>query len=581
VLLSGQIGELDGECYVVWQLVDTESGRSLAAKRSEGEQLTALADAVLEGVLSALAERCGVEETRETQSVTELTTADSKAYEYYVAGAVALDHRELDEAIRLFESAVMLDTTFALAYFDQAKAHKMRLFYGEALACTERAWRWRSRLSMQDRMRLEAWRKQLFYRPVGAINLYRELHERWPDDKKILNELAYQLMFCGWYKDCLEICERGMALFPNESGFFFYYQIVLTILGRTREALHGARNLVARFPENPNYWDELALRFIGAGFTDSAEATYYKGLEREPGFFSSEAGLAALSYYRGDPEAAHNSFASLIRRADFSPNSKYRLYMGMRMPVGSSWMLYESGKHRQLLDQIDEAGRLLPDPVDQFYHQRYRCTYLLLLGRADEVLHWVDTEVAKLATGDGAAADNMQLIGIAHWTALDFRARALAALDSPDAGRTAAAALMKSVEEFGNNARLQALRVSVQIALKERDSEAALGALDQLMDEAVGMGYEHVAYLEMRAAANRLAGRFEDAVAVHEKLLKIYGGHAVSHYQLGLLYEEMARPIDAAREYRRFLEMWAKADEGLPQLVDAQRRLAELAKTKP
>jgi len=38
----------------------------------------------------------------------------------------------------------------------------------------------------------------------------------------------------------------------------------------------------------------------------------------------------------------------------------------------------------------------------------------------------------------------------------------------------------------------------------------------------------------------------------------------------------MNRPADAEREYTTFLEMWSKADEDLPQLLDARQRLANL-----
>jgi tetratricopeptide (TPR) repeat protein len=86
---------------------------------------------------------------------------------------------------------------------------------------------------------------------------------------------------------------------------------------------------------------------------------------------------------------------------------------------------------------------------------------------------------------------------------------------------------------------------------------------------------------EARARAHRMAGQLDEAEAVYNELLRVYGGHALSHYELGVIYEEMKRPQDAKQEFTKFLDMWSKADEALPQLVDAQRRLAKLVRTNP
>jgi tetratricopeptide (TPR) repeat protein len=75
------------------------------------------------------------------------------------------------------------------------------------------------------------------------------------------------------------------------------------------------------------------------------------------------------------------------------------------------------------------------------------------------------------------------------------------------------------------------------------------------------------------AEANKLDGKLEEAVSIHSEILRINGGHALSHYELGKLYEEMNRPEDAKRHYERFLEMWKNADEGLPELDYAKKRL--------
>ena len=73
-----------------------------------------------------------------------------------------------------------------------------------------------------------------------------------------------------------------------------------------------------------------------------------------------------------------------------------------------------------------------------------------------------------------------------------------------------------------------------------------------------------------------MQGRLDEAAEVHREMLRIYGGHALSHYELGTIYEEMKRPAEAKKEYAKFLEMWSEADEDLPQLIDARKRLAAL-----
>ena len=81
---------------------------------------------------------------------------------------------------------------------------------------------------------------------------------------------------------------------------------------------------------------------------------------------------------------------------------------------------------------------------------------------------------------------------------------------------------------------------------------------------------------ETTARAYRMAGRLEEAEETHRELLRVFGGHALSHYEFGQIYEEMKRPAEAKKEYEKFLKMWSEADEGLPQLVDAKQRLAAL-----
>jgi len=89
-------------------------------------------------------------------------------------------------------------------------------------------------------------------------------------------------------------------------------------------------------------------------------------------------------------------------------------------------------------------------------------------------------------------------------------------------------------------------------------------------------GWWNVEWREAMARAYVMAGRPEEAAKVHEDMLGLYGGHKLSHYDLARIYEAMGRTEDASGHYRAFLDAWSEADEGVPQVEDAKRRLDAL-----
>jgi len=185
--------------------------------------------------------------------------------------------------------------------------------------------------------------------------------------------------------------------------------------------------------------------------------------------------------------------------------------------------------------------------------------YLLTkIGRAQEAAAWCRSD-------PGCSAAPFML------------AFAALAVDSTEVARAVLSKLREREEDFGYKARRSIRLIAANIALSDHDPETALSFLGELQQFGVNpLSLSGIERRQITAQAYFMAGRPDDAVHELRELSRIYGGNALSHYQLAQMFESMKRPADAKAEYTKFLEMWSQADDGLPQLKDAQTRLASL-----
>jgi tetratricopeptide (TPR) repeat protein len=59
-----------------------------------------------------------------------------------------------------------------------------------------------------------------------------------------------------------------------------------------------------------------------------------------------------------------------------------------------------------------------------------------------------------------------------------------------------------------------------------------------------------------------------------------YISYAIGFYLLGKIYDKKADKQKAIDNYHKFLELWKEADEDLPDLIEAQKRLTHLQEAK-
>jgi tetratricopeptide (TPR) repeat protein len=563
LLLSGQIGAIEGEPYVTWQLVDVATGKSLAARRVAGDNLAVIADQIVGSVLPLLAERSGSPESRAPRSVADMTSKSGEAYEHYTRGVLAGEEMRSVDALREFQTAVDLDSTFALAFFELSRTYDINVEREAARAHAERAWSLRAALGLKDRMRVEAWRERLEGREAEAITVYRELLQRWPDDRDALNDLLFLLYYNWYYDEVLEAAAQGLKLYPDDVIFGLFYGQSLAFTGHSDEALHAMQRYVERHEQNPNAWDALGLRYLAAGMPDTAEVAFRKALAIDPHFFPSQCGLGYCDYVRGDVENAIRTMESLLATSDVTESDRLAVFTDVAFWPGLALLHAEAGRFRNALDAFEEAGRSTSIPQGAtLLHGRTQL--LLRMGRGADALRLAEALIVNADTPQARLAGR------------HYRIRALLATDSLDAARTAASDLLAE-EKRGAPQPFLRLKTTADIAIAEGKPNEAIQALQGMIRHGVPDGGLHdIERRENLAQALHMGGDSKEAVKVLRELLKIYGSHAEAHYQLGMIYQDMGRGAEARTEYEAFLKAWSRADEGLPQVTDARARLEAL-----
>jgi len=570
LLLSGRLTRLADRQYVTWRLVDTGTGQSLAGRRVEGPDWAHLADEIIAGVLPLLFDRSGVTERETPQPVGDLTSHSPRAFEHYVAGVIATKSSQPEQALAELRQATAVDTTFALAYFQMSRVYANLLGGTRDFARTrlyaDKAWAHRDHLGIKDRMRLEAWRARVDIQDAEARSILREMLVRWPDDRETLGDYT-ELLYSHWYfQDALATAELGTELYTDDLDFLTFQHECLTFFGRFDEAAAVARRCTEREPERENLWQKLSAVYLQQAQPDSAEAAARRALAIDPGFVRAQIGLGHCDYVRGDLAGATVQLERIYAREDISTGARIRVLTASSFRPSLSMLYAEAGLLTEALACFDRAQELTDDPLNHVAIDGRRYRALLRLGRPAEVLAWTDS---MLTNGEGRAV---------WFNAKMNEVAALAMVDSLAAARAAVADLLEAEATVGGLARFVALKGRVEIELTEKDSDRALQTLDEIRRNGVPRGCMFdidVRDAEIRAL--RMAGRLADAVTALDELLRLHGGHAIAHYQLGQVYQQLDRAEAAAQQYGTFLTMWSRADAGLPQIADAQHQLAVLS----
>lgn len=537
-VVSGDVARVGDAILLTARVLAPGSGDELASFRTTAEGDEELLDAI-DDLSGEMRSKIGesLRSVAASDALPDVSTHSLEALERYSAAAHGSDRGLISAsvAVRMYEEAVALDSTFAAAHL--AIAVTLANYGGDrerAAEAARAAWRHRGHLPASERLETEAAYHAQLGDPRDAIEAFRSILALEPDAIGATTNLTHLLNYRGRYTESVEHSSSLSAW--DTQPFVWNYMAALTAVGRHADARAVIDSMESALPAHPYHRSTRALQWLMAGRADSATAVLGAGTE--------EAESTTLSWER---------------------------YV-------AAMVLIRQGRLESAYTALDEVERLAGETA---------ASLQLINGLATP---WA---MALLADDPAAARADLEALhdrlGWREMTAynreLSLHAMTWALLDAPDRAREALsdfAAVAPNADPWGRSnaamaeALLLAYRGDPTAASKLASARDAYFCI-RCADAVIAFGYEWIGATDEAIAAweRYLAEPFFDATSF---ILHIFPPAA--HERLAHLYDERGDSTAAVAHYRAFADMWSDADPVLqPRVELARRRVAERATT--
>ena len=560
VMMVGQVGKAGDRLILTAELIDVESGRTLASQQKEAasaSELFALAGAIGAEVRERLGSGAESGSDR-TFDLAQALTASPEAYRQYVAGELALHQLRWPEAIEHFGRAVNEDFTFALAYYRRAFVQGWQGDREGSTASLESGLPHIDRLPKRWQTLYRAYQdydRGAFDAAYDALTELVQSSTDIPDAHYTLGEIHVHVARYRDFRKARELFERALEIDPTYK-VVFYHLIECYIMG---DDIAAARRLAERYrAESPNDPAVIRAEVDILAAEGKIEEAIAKGEESSLGLELAFVHLAAGNWDRAFTLADEGVRSSTGYMTGYALGARAGAQVGR-------------GRLREALDDLEEGAKLW-DTLTSSGGARAHVVRALLLEAAGDIEGAVD-----------AARDAIALEPLAFEGTFYLGRILLDAGKSAEAEEAFARLRERRRESHAPAGEFWEHLLQAEIELAKGNILAANHGLERassLAPEYRHFRAERATLGRVRAASGDRAG----AIAAYREMLKPnIRSRSESPVEATLALYELARLEDqagdvaSAREhYQEFLDRWGEADLPIGAVGEARFRLAAL-----
>jgi len=533
VVVIPSIGRIDSVYSLATRVVDPATGDNLASRSvramGKGDVLQAL-DRLARRLRRDLGESM-LAVARRDKPLPQVTTTSLDALKAWAAGNDP--NLPLDQRGELWLRAVQLDSNFAMAHSSLGYYYHWWIsdpvegdeHFDKALILADR-------VTERERMLIEAnaahWRGD----PAGAADKYQIYLARYPDDDQAWYRLGYSLMLLDRGSEALAAFARVLELDSSRAGAHINIATIHSREDRHAEAVpHYVRAFELQPSERmvPNINHEFGFNYVALGELDKAEEVFtamLSGTQAQRARGARSLGLLRMYAGRYAEAIAYLRQATALHRSmEAAVVSEMIDRSFLVMALQTKGAAAELERELSVAYEVFRSEYLAPDRLGPWVTVYARSGHH---ERAVEVSDTISARMNRESTWDRIA----QHRALGEITLAEGRFT-----DANDQFEVALAL-------FDNNYNLEPL---------------AFCALASGNIELARQRYERIVERKQLATA---------------PLLEAW---VMAHYQLGRIHEQQGNTARALERYSQFVDIWQDGDDDLPPLIDARRRMRELA----
>ncbi|TFH65872.1 MAG: tetratricopeptide repeat protein [Candidatus Zixiibacteriota bacterium] len=265
-----------------------------------------------------------------------VTTKSSEAYQHYLVGVDLCEKIYYRQAAKEFEQAVALDSGFAMAEAQLAKAYMVLGFGEKQKEMWELAKANRSKVSEREKLLLDMWAAEEGDSPALADSLAQKFVADYPEQREGYVSLANREFARENWERSIELNQKILKIDPNYANAYNMLGYLNYYLGRYDEALASLEKYIQLCPNQANPRDSRGEILYARGQYENALREFREAFNINPELDFPVLHMAATYAVLGELKQMDYCFQTLATQPG-NPLTKYnyliqqaRLYVDCR-----------------------------------------------------------------------------------------------------------------------------------------------------------------------------------------------------------------------------------------------------------